>query len=654
MKSLIGTKLGQYEIVEKIGQGGMAHVFKAYQASLDRYVAMKILSPILAEQPGFTERFQREAHSVANLHHPNILQVYDFGVHNSYNYLVMRYVKDSVTLSHLIQQEMTMDKLIDYILQVADALNYAHEYGVIHRDVKPSNILIDNKWALLSDFGLVKMIEGSTHLTNTGMGIGTPAYMSPEQVTGSKNLDRRTDIYALGIIMYRLLTGTIPHDAPTPIAVLAKRGSEPVPPLRQIKPTVSPSFEQVTMRSLAMDPNVRYSTATDFAEALKQAQTNPDYQEPTLTITEQPTMASKLQQPDKPKKNNVALMAGGAIAALLILGAIAFFLFFPFDNGRSSANSTPPQTGSSGTPASLVNAPPTATPMPPTATPVPPGTPSAIANTDLEVHTGPGEEYDLIGYLPEGASAEITSRDQAQAWWQIKTPLSPNGTGWVRAGSDFTQAVDIDNVPIALAPPTPTPSSTDTPPPDTPTSTPTAPPNTPTPTDTPTRPPSTATPTASTSGSTARPTPTPTPAVPTGEFTLLRPISLEKPTFGVTEFEWQWSGDLREDQGFEVRVWRDGEPPAGVHNAVLDNQNGTIEALGNNRYRLVADITDAFGVKGRGGEYNWTVAVVQIEPEYQDLGIAAPPARLRYDAPGGGGDGGDDGGGGGGQPSGGD
>ncbi len=650
MKKLIGTNLGQYEIVEKIGQGGMAYVFKAYQASLDRYVALKILSPILAEQPGFTERFQREAHSVARLHHPNILQVYDFGVQDHYNYLVMRYVQDSVTLSHLIRQEVSLDKLLDYILQVADALNYAHEHGVIHRDVKPSNILIDNKWALLSDFGLVKMIEDSTHLTNTGMGIGTPAYMSPEQVNNSKQIDRRTDIYALGIIMYRLLTGTIPHDAPTPIAVLAKRGSEPVLPLRQVKPTISVGFEQVTMRSLAMEPDMRYSTATDFAEALKQAQTNPDYQEPTLTITEQPTVVSELHHPDKPGNNNkphknkMALIVGGSVAALLLLGLILFF----FSNGSSAANGPTPQTNTPGSSAGVVEVSPTATPVPPTATPVPPGTPSAMAHTDLAVYAGPGENYDLIGYLPEGASAEITSRDQERAWWQIKTSLSPDGSGWISAEPEFTQAVDSDNIPIALAPPTPTPSPTETPPSDTPTATPTSPPHTPTPTDTPTRPPATATPTTVSSGSTAPPIALPTPTVPTGKFTLLTPISLEQPTFGLTEFEWRWSSPLPADQGFEVRIWRDGEPPTGVHNAVLDNKNGTIEALGNNRYRLVADITDAFGVKGRGGEYNWTVAVVQIEPVYQDLGIQAPPARLRFDVPGGGGGGGDDGDGGGG------
>src|SRR5262245_61607648 len=159
MKQLIGTTLGQYEIKSLIGRGGMAYVFKAYQAALDRDIALKVLPPTLAEDPGFTERVRREAKSIAQLHHPNILAVYDFGVQDDYTYIGMRYVENSRTLGDLMTDGTPLDQLIDYIVQVSGALNYAHQRGIIHRDVKPGNILIDGEWALLSDFGLVKLSE---------------------------------------------------------------------------------------------------------------------------------------------------------------------------------------------------------------------------------------------------------------------------------------------------------------------------------------------------------------------------------------------------------------------------------------------------------------------------------------------------------------
>jgi hypothetical protein len=266
------------------------------------------------------------------------------------------------------------------------------------------------------------------------------------------------------------------------------------------------------------------------------------------------------------------------------------------------------------------------------------GTPSAIAKRELEVRSGPGEEYELLGYLPKGALAEIVSREQEGQWWQIKTDLGSEGSGWIRAGSDFSEASDTGNLPIALAPspPTPTPTETQTPTPaPTPTErvvvvTATPLPATSTSTRTPNRVSPTPTPTP---GASAPPTAIPAPTLPAGQFALLKPASVENPTVGPTEFEWQWNGPVGADQGFEVRVWREGEPPAGVHNAVEDNQNGNVMALGDNTYRLNVDISDAYGVQGRSGEYLWTVILVQISPEYRDLGTQAPLGRLRLEVP---------------------
>jgi uncharacterized membrane protein YgcG len=656
MKQLIGTTLGQYEIKSQIGQGGMAYVFKAYQPGLDRHVALKVLPPVLAAEPGFVERFQREALAIARLHHPNILPVYDFGVQEDYTYIVMRYVENSTTLTDLMQDGAPMDQLVEYIVQVASALNYAHKQGIIHRDVKPGNILIDGEWALLSDFGLVKMSETGKHLTSTGTSMGTPAYMSPEQVIG-KSVDHRTDIYALGVILHKVLTGAIPHDASTPIAVMHRRSIEPVPPLRTIKPDVPESLEHVVLRSLANKPDDRYATAIDFGNALKKAREDPNYREPTianLDLTNEATMVSHagIAAPKNGPKNMGLMIGGAAAAAVVLVVAFVLFALFWFVPGDNDVTG-PSQTGTE-TPTNeaqqVAQITPTDTPVPPTATPVPPGTPAALAKIRLEVRSGPGEIYDLVGYLPVGATSEILSQDESGEWWQVKTSLTSSGTGWIKAGAGFTEASDAANVPIALAPPTPTGSPT--PEPDTPTPTATPEADTPTatltpspsPTSTPTRPAVVVT--------LPSPTPTEAPQVPVGQLVLLKPISLDDPTFGLTTFEWQYGGTLGQNQGFEVRVWRTGEAPAGVHDAVLDNKQGKIQALGNNTYRLTADIANTPGVLNRRGEYNWTVFLVELEP-YKDLGVQAPAAILRFEPPGSGGGGGDGGKGGGGSSGGG-
>jgi hypothetical protein len=331
-------------------------------------------------------------------------------------------------------------------------------------------------------------------------------------------------------------------------------------------------------------------------------------------------------------------MVGAAVVVVGgLLALLGWFLFNP---------SSPATPEISGTAQMIADIPSTETPVPPTDTPVPLGTPSVLAKTRLEVRQGPGDEYDLLGYLPEGAAAEITSQDEMGLWWQIKTSLAAAGMGWIRADSDFAEASDANNVPIALSPPTPTgtplpipdtPTPTATSIPDTPASTATASPTSPAPTATPTKPPS--------------PTAIKAPVVPAGQFTLLKPVSGDEPTAGQTEFEWQWGSPLAENQGFEVRVWREGEPPAGVHNAVLDNKEGKIQAVGDNTFRLVVNIADTAGVRNRQGDYNWTVILIQIEPEYKELGIQAdPPGYLRFEPPGddSGDDDGSDGGGGGG------
>ncbi|HRV96938.1 MAG TPA: serine/threonine-protein kinase, partial [Anaerolineae bacterium] len=175
MQSLIGHSLGQYRIIEQIGEGGMATVFKAYQPSLERDVALKVLPPSFAKKGDFSERFSREAKAIANLHHPNILPVYDSGQDKGYSYIAMRYIEYAATLADRMKKGLSPKRVVDLITQIAAALDHAHQAGIIHRDIKPSNVLMDGDWPLLSDFGLAKMVENAVELTGTGVGMGTPA-----------------------------------------------------------------------------------------------------------------------------------------------------------------------------------------------------------------------------------------------------------------------------------------------------------------------------------------------------------------------------------------------------------------------------------------------------------------------------------------------
>jgi hypothetical protein len=246
----------------------------------------------------------------------------------------------------------------------------------------------------------------------------------------------------------------------------------------------------------------------------------------------------------------------------------------------------------------------------------------------IEVWSGPGDEYEILGHLDASNTVELMGRDEARQWWKIKTILGEDGFGWIEVNPKAVEAINTENIPIALAPPTPTSTNTPTSVPadtSTPTSTATST-NTATPTNTPT------------------PfTPTPTPfTVPAGQFKLLKPTE-DEPTpatsTATTTFEWLWGGSLEANQGFEIRVWQDGKEQLGVHNAVLANtvdkdKQGGIEHLGSNTYRLVADIANAPGVLNTSGVYSWTVVLVQIDPEYNDLHIQADPGRLHFVPPG--------------------
>ena len=270
MNGLIGKTLGPYQILEKIGRGGMATVYKAYQPALDRYVAVKVLPAHLAEAPGFAQRFQREAKAVAKLEHPNILPIHDFGQQEEHTYLVMRYVEGG-TLEDIMGKPIPLERVTPLLVQMAEALDYAHERGVVHRDVKPSNILLDpDGRPFLTDFGVARIMEATQQLTGTGVGVGTPAYMSPEQGQGRK-VDRRSDVYSLGVVLYEMMTGEVPYQAETPIAVVLKHINDPLPLPRKVNPAIPEAVERVILKAMAKSPEDRFQTAREMARAIDAA-----------------------------------------------------------------------------------------------------------------------------------------------------------------------------------------------------------------------------------------------------------------------------------------------------------------------------------------------------------------------------------------------
>jgi tRNA A-37 threonylcarbamoyl transferase component Bud32 len=264
-----GSDLGPYRIVEKIGQGGMASVYKAYHAALSRFVALKILPPQLAQDPQFEHRFREEAVAVANLRHTNIMAVYDYGDVEGVTFIVNEFV-DGGTFDQQMGAPLPIAYVIDILGPIAAALDYAHARGVIHRDVKPSNILVGRDGRpILGDFGLARMMMPEHDLTQTGMILGTPSYMAPEQ--GQGNPVRQSDTYALGVIAYQSLTGRVPFQAATPMAIILAAQTEPLPLPRSINPDIPEAVEAVLLKCLARAPEDRYATGEAFIRALTRA-----------------------------------------------------------------------------------------------------------------------------------------------------------------------------------------------------------------------------------------------------------------------------------------------------------------------------------------------------------------------------------------------
>lgn len=362
MADLTGTTLGKYQLQERLGRGGMAEVYKAYHPNLNRHVALKILHAHLADAPDFMGRFRREAQAVAQLHHPHIVQVFDFDSEGDAQYMVMEYVPGQSLkglLDDLYQrgERLPLEEVLRLFRALLDAVGYAHSQGMIHRDLKPANVMLaqteddrrqteaaspsavhhppSSPRPVLMDFGIAKIV-GAQKFTASGVTVGTPTYMSPEQGHGHPG-DERSDLYALGVMLYECLTGLAPYDGDSSIAVMLKHISAPIPALREVRPDLPDALERVVTRALAKDPAERFQSAREFDDALSAIEFSSAAPTATLrglpSVEREVTTAPPASAP-LPAKRGWPLgraVTGSIVLAVLVLAALAFLpsLFGP-------------------------------------------------------------------------------------------------------------------------------------------------------------------------------------------------------------------------------------------------------------------------------------------------------------------------------------
>jgi hypothetical protein len=458
-----GGTLGRYRLLERAGAGGMAEVWKAVQPSLDRFVAIKVLPRHLAGEPGYLERFQREARAISRLDHPNILGIHDFGEDNGYTYMVMPFLAGG-TLSRNLGRPWSVQAAVRILEPLAAALDYAHARGIIHRDVKPSNVLIgEGGRVVLADFGIARMTEASLTLSGGGALVGTPAYMSPEQVQGVP-ASPASDQYSIGIVAYEMLTGRRPFEAETPLAVALAHVHQPLPPPRSINAAIPPDAERVLFKALAKQPDDRVSTVSAFVAALADAQRNTPLppvgapqagstrlaplqmgssplvrarSEPAPAETDdatiQPDLFSAADADSGIHAPSPALVPVRRTGTMIALGAVGLAVIL-IGSGLLGLPGYLQGAASPAGPAPVVGAPPDQqSPTPPVT-----GKRGRIGETPRGVllYTEPGLSGRFVKTLPAGTPVEIlgpervlTSGGHPRTWWQVRD--GDGATGWV-------------------------------------------------------------------------------------------------------------------------------------------------------------------------------------------------------------------------------
>jgi len=315
MRFAAGSFIGPYRIVEVVGRGGMATVYKAYHEALSRHVAIKVLTGSLAEDESFRERFRTEAVTIANLRHPGILQVFDVGEQNGARYLVMEFV-EGTTLAAKLGQPWPPHEVVRTLTPVADALDYAHSRGILHRDVKPSNVLLTpDGAAILADFGLARIASAAVGLTRTGVLVGTPEYMAPEQAAG-QNATSATDRYAFAVVAYEMLFGHVPYRSETPVATLLAHLHRPLP-LDAESALVSPALVRVLRKALAKEADRRYATASEFVEAMRAAVAETPTA-PLVPTAQIPAPPVARQTVDRPAPWSLLVLVASVVLAIVV------------------------------------------------------------------------------------------------------------------------------------------------------------------------------------------------------------------------------------------------------------------------------------------------------------------------------------------------
>jgi serine/threonine protein kinase/tetratricopeptide (TPR) repeat protein len=442
MADMTGRTFGKYRLTERLGRGGMAEVYRAYQPNLERDVAVKVMHGYLAEDEGFVGRFKREAKAVAALRHPHIVQVYDFDVEDDTYYMIMEYIGGETLKQRLERfraegKQMPLQEVAQIFRALCNALDYAHAQGRVHRDIKPANIMFDGERLVLTDFGIASIV-GATRYTASGAMIGTPAYMSPEQGQGEAG-DVRSDVYSLGVILYEMVTGQVPYDADTPLAIVLKHLNEPLPLPRQVNADLPSAVERVILKALAKSPDDRYQSAGALADALEAAV------ERAVVLTEMPPAplepAVETPAPRPAPKWRPWVLVG--VAGLIVVGLIAAVLFvFPNLGGEQEPTRSSTAVITEATPSAELSMLEPTTSASEATPPTAPSTPLPEAMTHYEVGVAAFEDWDLEEAIRELSQAIEADPRFAEAHYLRGASYRQNGQQ-EEAEADLTQAIAL-------------------------------------------------------------------------------------------------------------------------------------------------------------------------------------------------------------------